>query len=605
MGKLDPEQPNNPDFCELVQFLAAVSTCYKDILLPKKSEEKDSGVDLETSTPTSFPGKIAKLLTDHAIQLNPDIRMALCRVMMTMRNKSVLEPLFLHKLCFKLFVIPDKDLREVLYSFILNDIKSINQKNKNNQLNKQLQNHLFGIINANNNKTSSKICVDLLVELYKRNVWRDVKTVNVLGSACFSKFATVVRSALMFFIEAGISENNDSDAESDSDDDDDPILNGPSAEDYIMRQVGASSKSTKKLRKKKAKASELLEKLKKKRKRMKVSAADGNFAALHLIYDPQEFAEKLFKTMQRSKEKFDMKLLFIDLIAGLIGIHELFLLNFYSYCERWLNPHQRNVTKVLVSLALASHELVPPETLQQTIRIIADNFVVESNSAEVMAVGINSIREISNRCPLAMTEELLRDLAEYKKHRVKAVSAASKSLLQVWREKNSKMLVRRDRGRPTEENLEEKMVEYGEQRVTTEIPGLKDLSGEIDENGEKLPTGADFILSQEDFKNIKINELKRKLKLNKKQERADKRRKIGENGDLSSGDETDSDIEREIETSELKTDQEILRNKSTRTEVLSKKSVLFVEGAKRDVSKDARMQSIKDGREDQDKNKMK
>merc|ERR1711976_593452 len=378
-----------------------------------------------------------------------------------------------------------------------------------------------------------------------------------------------------------------------------------SAEEYIMRQVGASSKNTKKMRKKKARAAELMEKLKKKRKNMKVGAADGNFAALHLVYDPQDFAEKLFKTMQRSKEKFDMKLLFIDLIARLIGIHELFLLNFYSYCERWLNPHQRNVTKVLVSLALASHELVPPETLQQTIRIIADNFVVESNSAEVMAVGINSIREISNRCPLAMTEELLQDLAEYKKHRVKAVNAASKSLIQVFRQKNSKMLVRKDRGRPTEVDDEEKMVEYGEQRVTKEIPGLKELGGEIDENGEKLPTGADFILSQEDFKNIKINELKRKLKLNKKQERADKRRKIGENGDLSSGDETDSDIEREIETSELKTDQEILRNKSTRTEVLSKKSVLFVEGAKRDVSKDARMQSIKDGREDQDKNKMK
>ena len=227
---LNPEQPNNPDFCELVQFLAAVSTCYKTILVPE--DEKT----------VSYPGKISNLLTEHAIQLNPDIRMALCRVMITMRNKGVLEPLELHKLCFKLFVIPDKDLREVLYSFILNDIKSINQKNKNNQLNKQLQNHLFGIINANNNKTSSKICVDLLVELYKRNVWRDVKTVNVLGSACFSKFATVVRSALMFFIEAGISENNDSDAESDSDDDDDPILNGPSAEDYRLvakkREIG-------------------------------------------------------------------------------------------------------------------------------------------------------------------------------------------------------------------------------------------------------------------------------------------------------------------------------------------------------------------------------
>ena len=99
--------------------------------------------------------------------------------------------------------------------------------------------------------------------------------------------------------------------------------------------------------------------------------------------------------------------------------------------------------------------------------------------------------------------------------------------------------------------------------------------------------------------------MKRKLKLNKKQERADKRRKIGESGELSSGDETDSDVERELETTELKTEQEKLRMNNIRKEVLSKKSVLFVEGAKRDASKEARMQSIKDGREDQDQHKMK
>lgn len=336
---------------------------------------------------------------------------------------------------------------------------------------------------------------------------------------------------------------------------------------------------------------------------MKVTAADGNFAALHLIYDPQEFAEKLFKTMQKSKEKFDMKLLFIDLIARLIGIHELFLLNFYTYCERWLNPHQRNVTKVLVSLAQASHELVPPETLQQTIRIIADNFVVESNSAEVMAVGINSIREISNRCPLAMTEELLQDLAEFKKHKIKAVSAAAKSLIALWREKNMKMLVRKDRGRPTE-GFEQgvSMVEYGEQRVTSVIPGVSELAE--NEDGTAV-TGADFIMDQDDFKNIQINDLKRKLKLNKKQERAEKRRKIGEDGELSSGDETDTDVENDIDDSEVKTEQEKLRIGNTRTEVLSTKAVLFVEGAKRNSNKDARMASIKNGREDQDAHKMK
>ena len=46
-----------------------------------------------------------------------------------------------------------------------------------------------------------------------------------------------------------------------------------------------------------------------------------------------------------------------------------------------------DVTKVLVYLAQACHELVPPELVLPCVRAIIDNFITERNSSEVMAVG--------------------------------------------------------------------------------------------------------------------------------------------------------------------------------------------------------------------------
>lgn len=274
---LDPTQQNyNNNFVELVQFLANVSSCqaYKDTLVPD---------DIHSNLPPSegsFSGRIIHLLNSFGVDLNPDIRLALARVLITMRNKGSLAPLELHKLCFKLFNIQDKNLREILYAFIINDIKSINNKSKDNKLNKSLQNYLYSIIHENDNKICCKLAVDACVELYKRHIWRDAKTVNVLSSACFSKFAAIVKASLTFFIEAGANkkaEDYDSDHESgdnwDDSDEEENELNGPTAEQYVMKQIGASSKNTKKIAKKKRKAADLLEKL---RKKAKIHAKSGS-----------------------------------------------------------------------------------------------------------------------------------------------------------------------------------------------------------------------------------------------------------------------------------------------------------------------------------------
>jgi len=35
------------------------------------------------------------------------------------------------------------------------------------------------------NKIAAKTSLDVMVELYRKNVWRDAKTVNVIATACF------------------------------------------------------------------------------------------------------------------------------------------------------------------------------------------------------------------------------------------------------------------------------------------------------------------------------------------------------------------------------------------------------------------------------------
>ena len=66
---------------------------------------------------------------------------------------------------------------------------------------------------------------------------------------------------------------------------------------------------------------------------------------------------------------------------------------------------------------------------------------------QVITVGINTVRELCMRVPLAMDSTLLADLIEYRKDRDRGVVAASRSLLQLYRERMPSMLPKKHRGR--------------------------------------------------------------------------------------------------------------------------------------------------------------
>lgn len=445
--KLQPDKPNK-ELAELVMFLAQVGHCYLEQM-------------------STFPQELTELLLAYHTVLEPDLRMTFCKALILLRNKNLISPSGLLELFFELLRCHDKLLRKTLYTHIVSDIKNINAKHKNNKVNTMLQNFMYTML-RDSNPIAAKISLDVMAELYKRNIWNDAKTVNVITTACFSKVTKILVAGLKFFLGKDEDEKNDSDSDSEAE--------GPSARDLMIRY--STGKKTSKNKKKLEKAMKVLKKHKKKSK-----AEVFNFSAIHLIHDPQDFSEKLLKQLETSNEHFEVKIMMMELISRLVGIHELFLFNFYPFIQRFLQPHQREVTKILLCSAQASHQLVPPEIIEPVIMTIANNFVTDRNSGEVMTVGINAIKEIVARCPLAINEDLLQDLAQYKTHKDKNVMMSARGLIQLFRNLNPQMLHKRDRGKPTEASAEAKIKDYGEVAAKDYIPGAEVL--ELEDNKDK------------------------------------------------------------------------------------------------------------------------
>ena len=241
----------------------------------------------------------------------------------------------------------------------------------------------------------------------------------------------------------------------------------------LKHQMGINKKT-----KKKARAMESAVAQVKKKERKKKQPHPLNFSAFHLLHDPQSFAETLFsKHLQNTKSKLNLeqKLQTLQLVSRLVGLHKLTIISLYSYFIKYLTPRQPSVTSFLASLAQASHSLVPPDVLEPLVQKIANEFVSEAAASEVASAGLNAIREICLRQPLAMNDTLLQDLVMYRKSKDKGVVMAAKGLLGLYREVGADMLKKRDRGKEAAMAVrsgERKERRFGEEAVG-EIEGLE------------------------------------------------------------------------------------------------------------------------------------
>ncbi|KAJ3020267.1 Protein SDA1 [Thoreauomyces humboldtii] len=444
------------EFGELITFISHVTQCY-------------------LSDCAEFPAQIIDLLSTHYQILEPDLRRTMVQALVLLRNKDLITPTALLSLFFTLFRAKDKQLRTLLHNHIVNDIKNANAKAKNNKLNKTMQNFMYTML-KDSNEIAAKKSLEVMIDLYTKNVWNDAKTVNVIAEACFSPSVKLCAPALHFFL--GTNERQ-AEAEEDSD------VDAPNIESVKHMMHINKKKKSKKHALDKAMATV------KRKERSRAKAEVFNFSALHLLNDPQGFCEKLFSRLKQTTAnnsfRFELRLQMMNLVSRLIGVHKLILFGFYEYLISFLKPHQREVTAIIAYAAQSSHDLVPPDALAPVVQAIADNFVWNNVSSEVVTAGLNGLREICSRCPLAMPESLLQSIIDdYKNTREKGPMNAARSLLALFREVNPEMLRKKDRGKSATVNIKDfKPAKYGEVKAEDLLDGAEFLNQRRSKSSKK------------------------------------------------------------------------------------------------------------------------
>ncbi|KAL9138304.1 MAG: hypothetical protein Q9175_000487 [Cornicularia normoerica] len=431
---------------DLIDFLAHVADCY-----PQDTVQ--------------FPQDLMHILNTHHQELEPELREKVVGSLVLLRRKDMIDSsTLLHTLFPILISTQSKSLRTLLFQKILSDLRASNANSTNHRLNRTIQTVLYNLLTSDRTSSKGLWVVKLTRELWKRQIWTDSKAVEIMKEASLADIEKVIVGGVRFFL-GGDKEREELEDESS---DEEAVDMG-----RLKHQMAINKRNKKKTRMMDNAVATV-----RKKERKKKQPHPLNFSAFHLLHDPQGFAEALFsKHLQntRSKHNLEHRLLVLQLVSRLVGLHKLTVLSLYSYFLKYLTPRQPSVTSFLASLAQATHNLVPPDVLEPLVQKIANEFVSEAAAAEVASAGLNAIREICVRQPLAMNDTLLQDLVMYRKSKDKGVMMAAKGLLSLYREVGPDMLKKRDRGKEAAMGLrsgQRKEQRFGEEVMGT-IEGLE------------------------------------------------------------------------------------------------------------------------------------
>ncbi|GET87694.1 hypothetical protein, conserved [Leishmania tarentolae] len=464
----------NPQFIAVLNYVCHVSHCFP----------KDAVVIVNI---------VVELL--HASKGNGlpmDLRLALVKSLILLRAKDLVSTDQTFPLFFELLQERDKTLRKLILTHVVSDIRKVNMPGAKNgaQINKKAQNFLFSVM-AEDDPVQARCAEMVMIDLYRRRVWSDERTVEVLTKACFSKHTPILRTALRFFLlqMPRITSVDDEDAED--------------AEEQDPGRTISKLKQKIKIVKKTSKRERVLKRSVRgaKRKYDRQEKEEALFAKQHvdpirLLRDPQQFVERLLAKLQKTSERFEVRLLYLNVIARTVSEHEVLHLPLYGFLERYMEPSQLHATQLLALSAMCVHQMVPPDAVEPLVRTIANHFVSDRSSADAITVGINTIREICKRQPLAMNADLLKDLAEYKNQRGdKGVMMAARALIQLYRDVYPELLPAKLRGsKAGAADIGTKPV-YGSTHVYTDIPGLELLYQDADNSGSNDGSGDESSLS--------------------------------------------------------------------------------------------------------------
>lgn len=397
-------------FMELVSFLAHVFEFFRK--------------DLEF-----FVKTLIDLMNVLGTVMHPYNRLKVIQALVLLRNKGLLDcsktvPFFISMLGLK-----DKEVRRVIIAHLLSDLKKIKRTCKSGQnKTRELQNYLAKVVRTQSDSTAKRTLY-IMIELYNRQIWRDEKNVNAISVAALSENSKMVLGTCRFLIMTTEFKPLEDTGEEESDED-----------DIKLGQI-KFPKGMKKNRSKLLQLSKKLKKEKRTEKRRSKLMVHYNYFPIDQIATPQDYCEKLFLKLRKSaSEKFEVKFWIMRVLSRMIGRHKIILLDYCTFLKRYVNPHNKDIGTILAIIAEAAHHNSPMDELEDMVTHLINKMANDTCKEEYITYGLNAIREICSRCPNVLDAENLNYLAGLRNTKEKNVAAASRALINLYRDINPSLL---------------------------------------------------------------------------------------------------------------------------------------------------------------------
>ena len=168
-----------------------------------------------------FHRPIIELLDTHYALMKASLRRSLTSALILLAIGGACALGDLLPLFFKMFRCEDKPLRALVFAHVVAAVRRANKTKRDETLNRSVQNFLRSAL-MDENVAAAKKALAVLTELYRRNVWNDARTVNLVAEATKHASPKILVAALKFFLgqdEAAEAAAEAGDEDSDNDED--------------------------------------------------------------------------------------------------------------------------------------------------------------------------------------------------------------------------------------------------------------------------------------------------------------------------------------------------------------------------------------------------
>nr|PVC53794.1 hypothetical protein MACL_00003481 [Theileria orientalis] len=385
--KLTP-QVYNTEFVKLLQFITNTIAHYnkssdvdKLTYNPSSSDQNSSSADEAGSIADGrwLCLKLIELIKEFRRVMDGKMTRMVIKSTFTLRTKRQIDLETILVEWLDLLDLNDREQRKKLYNYIVKDLALLSAKSKNRQSVKRLQQLLFEKVHKSTNLNIRLLSCCIIIELYRRNVWNDLFTLNQLCELCKAQNPKIALSAIYFLLST---KNH-----------------------YHVTFEAASTDAQGSAN---AEAPQPVD-----------PPVSHSLSHILDLYEPFKLVETLLDRCAKNHFQYQHKLVALKLAAVVINKHKLTIPSFYSYLSKYLHHKQPLVTRVLLVFVISVYSGLDAALVEPLARKVVDDFVAHDRSDDMITIGVNTIREICNKLPEVLSEDTLNYLVEFKNYKSK------------------------------------------------------------------------------------------------------------------------------------------------------------------------------------------